>query len=259
MDFFTSRLSDAFTVMRIGAGNLFFPPSCPVCQSATDMGATLCAACFNAMHMISAPFCERCGHPFEYAMDWAETPCPSCIISPPLYDAAKAIWQYDARSARLVRKLKYGDHTHLAPYLANIMRGQGAALIEQAEIIAPVPLHYRRFVHRRYNQSMLLALHLHRPLRQEIKLVPHLLRRRRHTPPQALLSQKERQANMKAAFCVNERHTEMVRQARILLIDDVVTTGATLNACTAALKDAGAAWVGILTIAKRVRDDGSGE
>ena len=239
MPSFTSRFHDTIHTLRIGAANLLFPPSCPICNAATDAGATLCPACFNAMHMISAPACERCGHPFEYDMGWADMPCPSCTASPPLYDEAKAIWQYDTYSAKLVQKLKYADHTHLAPYLATIMRGQGAALIEKAEILAPVPLHYRRLIHRRYNQSMLLASHMHRQTVPSITLIPHLLKRARHTPPQASLSQQARQRNMQNAFCIPPKYIEMIQGARILLVDDVITTGATVNACTASLKKAG--------------------
>ena len=202
--------------------------------------------------MISTPYCDQCGHPFEYAMDWADMPCPSCVASPPEYDAARSVWQYDSYSAKLVQKLKYADHTHLSPYLATIMRGQGAQLIEKADIIAPVPLHYRRLVHRRYNQSLLLARQVHRCAPRSLMLIPHLLQRERHTPPQASLSQKQRMKNVQNAFRIHPAHNHTLKNANVLLIDDVITTGATLNACSIALKQSGAAWVGVLTLAKTV-------
>ena len=246
----TTRFHTGIHAARTLVGNVIFPPTCLLCDTATEASSTVCTECFHAMQMISDPYCERCAQPFEYVMDWSDAPCTACQHTTPAYDAARAVWRYDAVSTRLIRKLKYADQTHLAPYLARIMCAQGAALVKRASIIAPVPLHPRRLLHRRYNQSMLLARET-----PHVTLIPELLKRTRHTPPQMTLSQSERQRNVIDAFAVHPSYIQAVNGASILLIDDVITTGATLNACASMLKEAGAAWVGVLVLAKRVMED----
>jgi ComF family protein len=242
---------DVFYGVRTVTANMLFPSTCLLCKQQTDAHhSAVCTECFHSLQRIVEPCCARCSQPFPYAMDWADEPCEMCQKDKPEFDAARAVWQYDAQSTQLIRKLKYADHTHLAPYLGRIMRGQGAALLEQGTLLAPVPLHPKRLLHRRYNQAMLLAKEVHRTT-PHIRLAPTLLQRTRHTLPQTTLSQSERKKNVAGVFRVNPDYRRAVLNEHIILVDDVMTTGATVNACTRALKDAGAAWVGVLTLAKR--------
>jgi ComF family protein len=246
-----TAIHDAAYAVRTIAANVVFPTTCLLCKQPIDAThSAMCTDCFDCLQRISEPHCARCSQPFAYAMDWAEEPCAACQKEKPVFDAARAVWQYDAHSTTLIRKLKYADHTHLAPYLGRILRGQGAALLEQGKLLAPVPLHPKRLLHRRYNQAMLLAREVNRTT-PNVKLVPELLQRTRHTSPQTKLSQTQRKKNVAGVFRVNPSYVRAVKDERIVLVDDVMTTGATLNACAVALKDAGAAWVGVLTLAKR--------
>jgi ComF family protein len=237
--------------VRTMTANVFFPSMCLLCKQPMDAThSAVCAACFNRLQMITSPYCARCSQPFPYEMEWAEEPCDACQREQPIFDAARAIWHYDTESKHLIQKLKYADHTHLAPYLGRVLRGQGATLLEQGALLAPVPLHPKRLLHRRYNQAMLLAREVSRTT-PHMKLIPELLQRTRHTSPQTTLSQAERKKNVAGVFRVNPSYKRAVQGERIIMIDDVMTTGSTLNACAAALKESGAAWVGVLTLAKR--------
>jgi ComF family protein len=237
--------------LRTLLGNMLFPPYCLLCHGEVDASATVCTDCFSQLRMISRPYCEQCGQPFAY--ETGETLCAECQFSPPQFNAARSVWCYNDFSTQLIKKLKYGDHTRLAPYLGGMMRGAGAELLEYATLMTPVPLHRKRLRHRRYNQSFLLAKAIDGGRSSELTLIPDLLQRTRHTVPQTLLTHAERQTNVIGVFSVNVACREIVENARIILIDDVMTTGATLNACAEALQNAGAAWVGVLTLAKRIR------
>ncbi len=233
--------------------NLLFPPACMVCHVPVSRVGTLCVDCFSSMQMISTPCCHQCGHPFAYEVEHLSR-CDVCLHTNPPYDAARAIWHYDDASSRLIKQLKFADKTQLAPYLAQLMQGCGSALLETATLMAPVPLHRKRLHDRRYNQAMLLAA----PLAQatDVPLIPDLLTRTRHTMPQTRLRFAERQRNVEGLFAIPAHHVAQVKGARILLIDDVMTTGATVSACAETLKAHGATWVGVLTLARRVKDVG---
>jgi ComF family protein len=159
--------------------------------------------------------------------------------------------RYDEGARPLILRFKHADRTEAAPAFARWMARSGAALLEDCDLIAPVPLHRWRLLRRRYNQAALLALELSRLA--DRPAVPDLLERRRNTPSQGRMSRSQRALNVRGAFAVAPRHRERVRGARVLLVDDVLTTGATLEACARALKRAGAARVEVLTLARVVR------
>lgn len=234
---------------------LCFPPSCVSCHTPISAYPGLCNTCFEQMHRISEPCCDRCGTPFIYAGQ-ADGICPDCLETPPLYDEGRAVWCYDEQSSQLIKQLKYRDQVQLAPYLARMMAEQGKVLLDRADIIAPVPLHPRRLRQRRYNQAERLARHLVRLMRKRHgsapALKPELLQRSRFTPAQAQLAYSDRMSNVKDAFQVTPLHEADIPGNGILLIDDVITTGATLAECSRALREAQASWIGVLTVAKRI-------
>lgn len=205
------------------------------------------------MHMVSSPLCSHCGVPLPYAYDDTAL-CTQCFETPPSYDVARAVWVYDDLSAHLIARLKFSDHTHLAPYIGTLMQQRASEMITPDTWIVPVPLHPARLRQRRYNQSLLLA-------RSVAKgggiLMPDALVRTRNTPPQTQLDYQERQSNVVGCFDVHRRYRTRIRGARILLVDDVRTTGATLHACTEIARYHGASWVGVITAAVRLRPDGS--
>ncbi len=174
--------------------------------------------------------------------------CPSCAARPPLYDAARAALRYDAGAQRLILPLKHADRTELAAPLARHMARAGAALLARAEVVAPVPLHWRRLLARRYNQAALLSARLARMA--GAAHAPDLLRRRRATPPLGERGAAERAAVLEDVFALVPRGAARIAGRRVLLVDDVMTSGATAEACTRVLLEGGAAAVDVLAAAR---------
>lgn len=229
--------------------NALFPPQCMCCGELVKTHGTLCHGCWAELHFITAPHCTICAHPFEYDLGEGAL-CASCIDALPSFTSAYSAVVYDDTSKRLLHKLKFEDQGHLAPifadWLANHMQARAIP-----DIIIPVPLSKKRLFTRRYNQSALVAKEL--ALSLGIAYQPHALQRIKHTAPQTGLNKTERQENIRGAFAISASHSDMIKGASICLIDDVMTTGATIDACTATLNSAGASAVHVLTIARVVR------
>lgn len=229
-----------------------FPPRCFACNALTAEQGSLCGDCWHDVDFIAAPLCRRCGVPFAHDVgEMGE--CMPCLQAPPPYATARAVFRYEGGSRRLVTGYKYYDRTHATPMFARWMARAGAEQLAQADVIVPVPLHRWRLLQRRYNQSALLASAVAKAA--QLPCLPDALRRTRHTAQQAGLTREQRQDNVRAAFAVAPAKKTLLSGKSVLLIDDVLTTGATLNACTDALMDAGAKQVFILTLARTTLDD----
>ena len=244
---FSPATASRFKNIAVKALDLILPPACLSCDRPVGMDRTLCPACWNGIHFIAKPFCARCGAPFEFPVEDG-TLCGGCIAQPPHFGAARAAMLYDDFSRSLVLRFKHGDRIHTARALASWMYRAGEEFRDDTDMIVPVPLHRWRLFQRRYNQAALLAQNLAslggKPF------VPDVLIRERPTPSQGNLSRKERQANVKGAFGINPKHRKSLEGRSILLIDDVLTTGATVNECTALLLDSGAKAVNVLVLAR---------
>lgn len=231
--------------------NLCFPPRCSACQCITDSAHGLCLECFAAVPWITVPHCQTCGMPFASSLG-AEALCGACLADAPLYALARSAMAYGDVTRPLIARFKYHDHTQHAAHYARWMMRAAADALEGCDLLVPVPLHWRRLFQRRFNQSALLAQQM-----SEIADIPMLaegLLRIRHTPPQANLPRSERLENVKDAFRVNHRHAEAIRGKVIALVDDVMTTGATIHACTRALMLAQAKAVHVITLARTTRE-----
>lgn len=213
------------------------------------MHGALCAECWPKLQFLAEPLCQCCGVPLPES-EAPETgfTCMPCATSAPAFRSARAAVLFDEVGADLVHKLKYADRTALAPTLARWMLRAAPALVERADWLVPVPLHRGRLLRRRFNQAALLAQALGRLSGKPV--LPQALLRTKRTPPQVGLGRARRAANVRNAFAVAPRFAEPLRRAHILLIDDVLTTGATAEACARVLLKAGAASVEVLTVAR---------
>jgi ComF family protein len=227
--------------------DLLLPPVCIACSSLTDGHNLLCARCWRNLHIITPPLCERTGVPLPGSSGPGPFFSTEAILNPPDFDRARAVARYGGLMSRLIVAFKFEDRHEALPLFTNLLLQAGRELIDDADIIAPVPLHPLRLLQRRFNQSALLARALAKRSGKPAAL--HVLRRVRRTPPQVGLAQGARKSNVAGAFAVARRSAGAIAGKRVLLIDDVITTGATANACARALKAAGAAEADVLALA----------
>jgi predicted amidophosphoribosyltransferase len=231
-----------------------YPPRCLACPSPTEAAQGLCAACWRDTHFIAGTTCRRCGVPLVGEAG-REDVCEGCARHPPAWDRGAATLLYAGTGRRLVLALKHGDRLDMVPPLAGWMAAAGRELLAGADLVAPVPLHWRRLVVRRYNQSAELARRIARISGRPV--AADLLTRRRPTAPQSG-DRSARSANQAGAFALTPRRAAAVAGRRVLLVDDVLTSGATLSACADTLREAGAAGVDVLALARVAFEDSLG-
>lgn len=228
--------------------NTLLPPRCPGSGEIVDAPGMISPGFWKELSFISAPHCETCGLPFGFDIAQGAL-CAACLETEPAFDKARAAVTYNDASRQLVLGFKYGDRLHAVTAFTPWLLRAGGDLVAQSDAILPVPLHRTRLWQRRFNQSALLARALAK--RAGKPCLPDTLRRVKATVPQKGLSRKERAENVKNAFGVEGD----LRGKTLLLVDDVYTSGATLNACAKALKKAGAEKVFVLTIARVTREE----
>jgi len=228
--------------------DIALPTLCVACREPVE-GEGVCAECWSKLSFIEPPYCPRLGIPFVY------DPGPDmlsmeAIASPPAYQRARAAVRYDEVARTLVHALKYQDRTDLAPAMGRWMARAGRELLAEADMLIPVPLHWRRAWHRRYNQSGALARVIER--QSGITLRGDILQRVRATEQQVGLSRPQRASNVQGAFKVPADRQSEIAGRRLVLVDDVLTSGATTDACARALLRAKAAQVDVLVFARVV-------
>jgi ComF family protein len=232
--------------------DLLLPPHCPSCATEVPTQGTFCFACFAALNFVTEPLCQACGLPFATAADAGrDRTCANCLAYPPPWSHARAAFLYDDASRRLILPLKYADREENAAVLATHMARAGRTLLAQADLLVPVPLHRVRLFRRGFNQAGLLAQAVARRANRPVCL--DALRRARHTRVLGTLSAADRARELAGAFAIRPSRVGAVCGRRVLLIDDVLTSGSTAGACAHVLLDAGAQHVDVL-VASRVPD-----
>lgn len=236
---------------RLGGAalDLLFPPLCLACRAPVGSEGGFCAGCWSALTFLDGPACACCGTPFPVDPG-PDSLCAACLAKPPAFSRARAILSYDEESRGAILALKHADRLELVPGFARWLGRVGGPLLEAADLIVPVPLHRGRLWLRRYNQSAELARRLARDWQRPFDPLA-LIRSRRTLSQGAMPSARARRKNVLSAFRVPD--PGRVRGRHILLVDDVLTTGATAEACSRALARAGAADITVLTLARVVK------
>jgi ComF family protein len=237
--------------------DLVYPPRCAICQAflwedraKKDQKELLfCQACFDAFSEITSPLCTVCGRPFASKKE-EDHPCEDCLRKTPFFDMVRAPYLYEGGIMEAIHQFKYGGRTYLVDSLGSLLASfvkEWMGMTPECLTI-PVPLHPKRLRERGFNQSLLLARHVAYLLGTELDFLT--LRRIRYTQPQTGLRSEERKRNIRKAFEITNR--EAVKGRNVLLVDDVTTTGSTLNECTRVLKRAGAERVFGIVLASTV-------
>jgi ComF family protein len=238
------------TAGSAGLVRAILPPNCLACGVPISSEGGLCSACWGRLTLIERPFCERLAIPFTFDLGEGALSAEA-IADPPPFDRLRAAALYDNVARQLVHGLKYRDHLELVRWMGLWMSRAGSDVISDADVIVPVPLHWRRLWLRRFNQSAALAFAVAE--RSGKAVVPDALKRTRATGQQVGLGRKAREANVRGSFRVTPERRIAVAGRRVLLVDDVYTTGATMKAATRALRRAGAAAVDALVFARVAR------
>ena len=238
---------------KAGRGFLdfLFPPLCLQCREHVGEAGGMCGRCWSAISFIDGPACATCGLPFDMPV-FEETKCAPCHAEPPTFDKARAIMRYDDASKGAILALKHADRLDLVPSFARWLERVGRTMVAECDLIVPVPLHRARLWSRRYNQSAELARNLSRLCQKAY--APDALERVRRTPSQGEMpSAAARRRNVAGAFRVPAAAKAAIVGRNVLLVDDVLTTGATVDSCARVLKRTGAKAVFVLALARVVR------
>ena len=231
------------------------PPRCPGCGTITAEPHRFCLDCWSKLVFLGEPCCAICALPFDYAAA-GDPVCAGCLAKRPSFERMRAAVAYGDIPRKVALKLKYGGRPGVAETMARFVARHLLADVARDAWLAPVPLHRWRIWKRGYNQAALIASALARRAGLEARL--DLIERTRATPPLKAMNPKERRDALRGAFKVAARHRPALKDRTVILVDDVFTSGATANACAAALKRGGAARVEVLCWARVVKDGAAG-
>lgn len=251
MELGAAKVKAGSTFARVARGVLDFvyPPTCLDCGAPVASQAALCSGCFGKLRPISKPYCPVLGIPFEVSIG-PDARSAEAIADPPPFERARSAVLYNEVAQAIVARMKYGDRPELAGFCARLMLPAGADLWADQPVLVPVPLHPWRQLERRYNQSTELARALSRLTGLSVE--PTLVRRARKTRQQVGLSRDARQRNVSGAFAPHPDILVRLKGRRIVLVDDVITTGATVKAIARALNRAGVHKVDVISFARVV-------
>ncbi len=229
-----------------------YPPQCAACDALTDADFGLCGRCWSDTAFLNGLVCDTCGTPLPGEDDGDAVQCDDCLTIARPWDHGRAVFAYSGVGRRLVLALKHGDRTDLVPALARWVARKTAEMPLLDPVIVPIPLHWTRLLRRRYNQAAMLAHAVGKTLGHDV-CIDALLRPKR-TRPLDGHGRDARFATLADAIIANPKRVAQIAGRSVLLVDDVMTSGATLAAATEALRAGGAANVSIVTLARVVKD-----
>lgn len=243
------------TFMAVGNGvvNTVLPPRCFSCGVLVADQGDMCPTCWTGLCFISKPQCQCCGYPFEFSQeddDGTGQLCGPCMEVPPLFENSRSVFRYDDTSKRLILAFKYFDKLDGVSSFAKLMWRTIEPFTSDDDIIVPVPLHPRRLFTRRFNQAALLAKAMAKHSELEVDMLS--LARTKSTPIQGGLSRRQRTKNVRGAFAIEDGGKNKLKGKRVVLVDDVFTTGATVNECVKVLLRAKVTSVVVISLARVV-------
>ncbi len=227
--------------------NFILPPRCLCGKKIVAENNSICGECYGDCGIVNALECHKCGNPQEFDFG-KHAICGECISNEPAFDQARFAFKYNALTARIITRMKYGDKTQSVKKVADFMISKIPAFEQRPDIITSIPISNKKLFSRKFNQSADITSHISRAT--NIMSDNHILRRAKNVPPQASLKRAERLKNMKGVFIIDRKKLDKIKDKTILLIDDVMTTGATINEATGILKNSGVSKVYVLTFAK---------
>jgi ComF family protein len=241
------RLASGARRALTAVSDFLVPAQCLACHKAVDVHNALCGLCWRNIQFIRAPMCDRLGIPLPGGVAaTGRLVSAAALADPPDYDRARAVAHFTGTLRPLVHRLKYSDRHETRALFGAWLTDAGRDLTADADVLIPVPLNRSRLLWRRFNQSALLALEVSR--QTGVPMDALALIKRKSTPPQVGLTQAQRQDNVAGAFALTRAGRARINGAHVVLIDDVITTGATVSACARVLKRAGAAHVDVLAL-----------
>ena len=242
---------DGLTRWVLRAGDLFYPPVCAGCGRMLARHGAICQSCWSSIAFIERPFCEVLGIPFSHDLG-AGILSAEAIANPPDFDRLRSVCAFDGAARSLVHSLKYRDRTELAAMMAGWMARAGREVLQDCDGLVPVPLHVIRRLSRRFNQAAELAGGISRLT--GVPMLANAVRRTRNTEHQVGLGRTGRTENVRGAFRMTDQGKQEVSGKRIVIVDDVYTTGATVSAIARVLRRAGARDIAVLTFARALPD-----
>lgn len=240
-----------------GALRLIYPPQCLSCDTPVGAEGALCPACWTEAEFIGTTCCSQCGAPLpgdgsQQDDDDALMVCDDCLRVSRPWARGRAAMAYRGTGRKLTLMLKHGDRLDLAPALGDWVARAATPLVAPGMVVVPVPVHLRRLAKRKYNQAALLSAKVARV--HGLTHLPHALKRLRHTPMQDHGSVGDRFANVADAIAAAPRHADQLQGRAVLLVDDVMASGATLAAAAQALVAVGAGPISVVVLARAVKD-----
>ena len=225
--------------------SFFFPPLCCLCRAPVDNHGSLCPPCWKTMEYVTVPYCGVCSLPLDVALQEVTT-CGACLAAPPPFQRTRAVFVYNDACRRLVLRFKDYGATYLARLMATWIYARSRDILESADLLIPVPLHWKKLIKRGYNQSVLVARELSRLSGVPLGLTS--LIKKKHNVSQGRLSARQRAQNVRGAYRV--RCPEVIQGKHVVLIDDVFSSGSTLKECAQVLRESDAKEVDVLVIAR---------
>ena len=234
--------------------NLLFPPKCVYCGKIVEDYDTLCEDCWKKIKFIEKPFCDKCSTPLQEKVSEHDL-CAKCLKEHNYFIKARSAVIYNKESAKIILWYKIYDKIHLKKFISKLMFNAAKDIINDIDVFIPVPLHKKRLIFRRYNQALFLAEEIAKLSNKTI--IKDFLQRNKYTPPQSKLKRNERIVNLKNKFKINEKYLKAIdnyKNLNFAIVDDVMTTGSTINECIKAMNKCGIKNVYAITFAKTIKD-----